>query len=246
MLWEGTGFVKIRYAVFVKKTWNRGWVHTVFSLQNATRTPTAMRSRFQAMTVTLLLLPLAGCFVQSKKGANGDDNVAISTPLGGMTVKTDSSDVQAKLGLPLYPGAVAEKKKDNDNGSADVNMNFGPFHLRVLAMGFTSTDSPDKVRAYYKKALAQYSDVIECRHKQAIGTPARTGLGLTCDDDNHVHSGSKVNVNDDADETELKAGSQSRQHIVSFKPQDGGTKFGLVALELPHGDDDKDSSKTAN
>jgi hypothetical protein len=206
-----------------------------------------MHVRLQTATAALLLMPLVGCYVSSKKGANGDDNVNISTPLGGMSVKTDTDAVQAKLGLPLYPGSIPEKKKDSDSSSADVNMNFGPFHLRVLAMGFSSTDSPDKVRDYYRKALAQYSDVIECRHNQPIGTPAKTGLGLTCDDDKRVTTGNvKINP-DDSSEIELKAGSASRQHIVSFKPKDGGTKFGLISLELPTGmDKDKDSGKTAN
>ena len=184
----------------------------------------------------LLLLPLAGCMVQSHKDANGDD-VNISTPLGGMSVKTDNASVQGKLGLPVYPGAVLEKKKGDDNGSADVNMNFGAFHLRVLAMGFTTPDDPAKVSSFYRKALSQYSDVIVCRNKQAVGKPVKTGLGLTCTDDNKVHAGAAET--DDSDETQLKAGSPSRQHIVSFKAQGNGTKFGLVSLELPRSDDGK-------
>jgi len=44
---------------------------------------------------------------------------------------------------------------------------------------------------------------------------------------------------------ELKAGSKVHQHIVEIDPDGGGTKFGLVALELPgkmfsdDGEDDK-------
>lgn len=191
-----------------------------------------MLLRRNVLTATLLLLPLAGCFVQSRKGAAGDNDVAISTPLGGMSVKTDSASVQNKLGLPLYPGAEPEKKSGNNSGSADVDMNFGAFHLRVLAMGFTSSDSPDKVSAFYRKALSQYSNVIECRHKQPIGKPEKTGLGLTCTDDNNAHTHTHDDGDDD-DETKLKSGSPSRQHIVSFKPNASGTKFGLVSLELP-------------
>jgi hypothetical protein len=195
-----------------------------------------MNRRISLMTSALLLLPLAGCMVQSRKSANGDD-VNISTPLGGMSVKTDSASVQNKLGLPLYPGAELEKKKGDDNGSADVNMNFGAFHLRVLAMGFTSPDNPGKVSDFYRKALSQYSDVIVCRKKQPVGTPVKTGLGLTCADDNKVHA--EATDSDDSGETELKAGSPSRQHIVSFKAEGTGTKFGLVSLELPRSDDGK-------
>ncbi len=196
-----------------------------------------MNLRLDLVVVPALLLSLSGCMVQSKKGAKGDD-VAISTPLGGMTVKTDPASVQDKIGLPLYPGAVPEKKNDHDNGSADVDMNFGAFHLRVLAMGFTSADSPEKVSAFYRKALSQYSDVIECQGHQAVGQPAKTGLGLTCADDNHVstHVVDSGKVRVIGNETELKAGSASRQHIVSYKAEGGGTHFGLIRLELPHGD----------
>jgi len=201
-----------------------------------------MHARLRLLVATVLILPLAGCFIQTKKDANGkESNVDIQTPLGGMTVKTDDAAVQAKLGLPVYPGAIPEQKKDNDESSADVNMNFGPFHLRVLAQGFTSTDSPDKVRAFYKKALGQYGDVIECQGKHAVdGSAARTAQGLTCDNDNHisVSNDKKKSIKFDGDEIELKAGSKSRQHIVGYEAKNGGTRFGLVALELPSDKDD--------
>lgn len=186
----------------------------------------------------LVLLPLAGCRVRSHRGDDGGKDVDIATPLGGLSVKTDSAAVQRKLGLPLYPGATPEQRKGEDNSSADVDMNFGAFHLRVLAMGFTSADAPDKVEAFYRTSLSQYSDVITCRHHQPVGKPERTGLGLTCTDDNHVHTGTRQNPDPDSDsEMELKAGSKSRQHIVSLQPEGTGTKFGLVSLELPRGDD---------
>ena len=193
-----------------------------------------MRLHLLRITTSLLLLPLAGCMVRSKKGTDGNSDVDISTPLGGMTVKTDSASVQNKLGVPLYPGAVAEKKSGSDNGSADVNMDFGSFHLRVLAMGFTSSDSPAKVSEFYRKALSQYSDVIACQHQKPVGTPVKTGLGLTCADDNHIHA--SVREGNDSEETALKAGSPSRQHIVSFRRDGSGTRFGLVSLELPNTD----------
>lgn len=190
------------------------------------------------IAVALVLLPLTGCMVRTGSGDKGDKDVDISTPLGGLSVKTDSGAVQKKLGIPLYPGAVPEQKKGDDQSSADVDMNFGMFHLRVLAMGFTTPDSPDKVRDFYRVALGQYSDVIECRHKRPIGKPERTGLGLTCSDDNHVQT--RELEKGDNDETELKAGSKSRQHIVSFQAHGGGTRFGLVSLELPRSDDKRE------
>ena len=38
---------------------------------------------------------------------------------------------------------------------------------------------------------------------------------------------------------ELKAGSKRHQHIVGFeRPKDGQTRFALVALDLPDGQDE--------
>jgi len=194
-----------------------------------------------------LVLSLAGCFVQTKKDANGKENVDIQTPLGGMSVKTHNNDVQAKVGLPLYPGAVPEKGDKNDDSTADVNMNFGPFHMRVLAMGFTTTDSPDKVRDFYMKPLAQYGTVLVCKDKRPLGPSTKTDLGLTCADDNHVSTKAdgSTKFEPTKGEIELKAGSPKRQHLVSYEAKNGGTKFGLVYLELP-GKDDDDDKKGAN
>jgi hypothetical protein len=68
----------------------------------------------------------------------------------------------------------------------------------------------------------------------------RTAEGLGCDNEKD----NRVRVNEDmSGKTELKAGSKQHQHIVAIDPEEGGTKFGLVALDLPGrlsvGDDDK-------
>lgn len=171
---------------------------------------------------------LGGCHVSSDK--HGDsDNVKISTPFGGMQVKTDNATVLQEIGLPEYPGATLVKN-DKDKGAADVNFSFGSFHLKVNAASYRTTDSPDMVMAFYRKALAKYGDVIECRNYKTVGTPARTSEGLTCDD----NSGHHISVSDDlTGKSQLKTGSKQHQHIVEIDQDGSGTKFGLVALDLP-------------
>ena len=187
-----------------------------------------------AATTLLLLLVTQGCHISSR-GANGKEDVDISTPLGGLAVKTDPAAVLGKIGLPPYPGAVPVKDQGNDKDSADVNLSFGSFRLRVLALGFQTGDDRSKVEAVYRKALQQYSDVIACQDESPIGQPAKTGLGLTCKGDRHVHT----DLHDDAvakasdHDLTLKAGSPSRQHMVSMRALDSGTHFSLVALDLP-------------
>ncbi len=173
-------------------------------------------------------LSAAGCRVDSNKQGDSE-NVKIATPFGGMQVKTNNAAVQSGIGLPDYPGATIVKK-DKDNGAADINMSFGSFQLRVKAVSYHTTDSPEKVQAFYKNALHRFGDVIECTDSRAVGTPTQTAEGLTCEKDRHEHG----SVDEDlSKKLQLKAGSPQHQHIVAIEPESDGTKFGLVALDLP-------------
>ncbi|MDQ2833240.1 MAG: hypothetical protein M3Y50_05715 [Acidobacteriota bacterium] len=187
-----------------------------------------MRVKFTAMMAVLVMVVVSGCRVENdRRGDN--ENVKIATPFGGMTVKTNDATVMEGLGLPLYPGAELMKKKDKDDGAADVNLSFGKFQLRVKAASYRTPDAPDKVTAFYRKALGRFGDVIECQDHHPVGTPARTAEGLTCEDhDDHVHR-----TGADTSKMELKAGSKQHQHIVAIDPEGSGTKMGLVALDLP-------------
>ena len=171
---------------------------------------------------------MSGCRIESDK--HGDnDNVKIATPFGGMSVKTNDAAVVEGLGLQVYPGAELVKK-DKNNGAADVNMSFGSFQLRVKAASYRTQDSPDQVTAFYRKALGRYGDVILCQNDKPVGSSTQTAEGLTCDNE----KGNHISVNDDmSGKMELKAGSKLHQHIVAIDPEGNGTKFGLVALDLP-------------
>ena len=188
---------------------------------------------------SLACLLLSGCHVIEHKNGN-HDNVDIGTPFGSMHVKTNDATDTSAIGLALYPGAIPVKGDgDNDSSSADINMSFGGFHLGVKAASFQTPDPQDKVLAFYRKDLsARYGDVIECHDDHAVGSPTRTSQGLTCDDKG---SHGKINVNTSDRDLELRAGSELHQHIVGVKAHNGGTKIGLVALDLPSHLSDHDS-----
>lgn len=208
------------------------------------------KHRFAGLMVLGVVLS-SGCRVESDK--HGDrENVKIATPFGGMEVKTNNATVEQGLGLPIYPGAELVKKSDkgdkNNDGAADVNFSFGGFQLRVKAASYRSDDGQEKVTAFYRKALGRYGDVIECQNDKPVSAMTRTAEGLTCADDQKNH----IKMDKDLSEKmELKAGSQQHQHIVAIDREEGGTKFGIVALDLPghitfggkSGDDDKDHDK---
>jgi hypothetical protein len=180
-----------------------------------------------------MLLPLAGCHVTDNKNGK-DDNVKIDSPFGSMHIQTNDAVDTAAIGLTAYPGATAWKNdsaenKNHDNGSANINMSFGDFHLGVKATSLRSTDSQDKILAFYRKDLGRYGDVIECRNNTPVGQPTHTSQGLTCDKDNQNH----ISTGDSNNQLELRAGSATHQHIVGLESKDGAIKIGLVMLDLP-------------
>lgn len=184
------------------------------------------------------LVALTGCHVDANKN-NGNDKVNISTPFGGMSVKTNEAAVGEGVGLAVYPGATLIKK-EHDDGAADVNMTFGSFHLGVKALSYRTQDDPAKVLAFYRQGMTKFGTVIQCQGNQPVGTPDTTQDGLTCADDDHSHP--QIHIDEDSGHEQLKAGSRRHQHIVSVSQKDGYTKIGMVALDLPGKFIDGDSS----
>ena len=180
--------------------------------------------------LTAVAIPSAGCRVEHS-GQGDDKDVKIATPFGGMQVKTNEAVVPGEIGLPIYPGASEVRKSNDTGGAADVNMNFGSFQMRIKAVSYQTPDAPDKVEAFYRDALGHFGDVIACRNNHAVGAPAQTSEGLSCDNS----KGNHITVEETGDSTklQLKAGSKQHRHIVAIEPRGSGTKFGLVALDLP-------------
>jgi hypothetical protein len=205
-------------------------------------TPLKPRSLRLLALAPLACLLLAGCRVSEHK--NGDNkDVDIQTPFGSTSIKTNGKADVSAIGISPYPGAVPVKDHDSedDSSNADINLSFGSFHLGVKAASFQTPDQPDKVLAFYRKDLARYGDVIECKGDTAVGQPTHTAQGLTCDTKQHNHISTHDHSGNDL---ELRAGSEQRQHIVGVEAKDGGTKIGLVALDLPshlNGHESKDS-----
>lgn len=190
--------------------------------------------RVAAATCLIVVGITAGCNVEVNKGGNGENkDVKIATPLGGIAVKTNQTDAQ-DLGLPAYPNARIAEGKEGDK-SANVNLGFGPFELRVKVVTYTTPDPRDEVLSFYRKALGVYGDVITCEGDKAIGAPAITKEGLSCNDTESSHQ----NLTTGDRGIQLKAGSRHHQHLVVFDDHGSETRFSLVALDLPHSSDGK-------
>lgn len=172
--------------------------------------------------------------------------LALASPILGFAQNSDfdlnvhaNSHATAKdIGLPIYPGATPFKDKGSDSSSADLGFFLNSFHFSVKAVSFVTTDSPERVLAFYKKPMARFGEVLECDHGKPVGSLTRTKSGLTCGDQKKGHI--TVNGTDSDSDHELRAGTPEQFRIVGVNSiEKGKTKFGLVALELPKDEDKK-------
>jgi hypothetical protein len=165
---------------------------------------------------------------EKKDGKN--KNVDISTPFGDLKVhnQADAKDT----GLPVFPNSH-EKPGDNsdDNKSANVNLSFGKFGLKIAVVTYETDASPDKVLAYYRNEVGKYGKILECKG----GSIGNVNIDHNDKNDKELHCDS----HGDADVTELKVGSNSLQRIVAVKPSGKGTEFSLVYVRTQGTDKDE-------
>ena len=150
---------------------------------------------------------LCGCKVQKQdEGAN--KKVDISTPVGSLHVNTqvDPKDT----GIAVYPGAT-RAEDDESKHAANLSIDSSVFGVKVVAIKYHSDDPPDKLLGFYRKQLRAYGDVTECHGS------------VTFERGNMICKGSES-----PNETHLVTGTEERHHIVSVKPDGGGSKFSLV------------------
>jgi len=182
------------------------------------------------LLAVLCVLP-ACSITTSDKGKDGDTRVDIKSPVGNLHV-SEQADIR-DAGLTLYPGATpAPKEKGDDEKSANVNLSFPGFSLKVVATEFISEDAPDKIIAYYDKELQKYGKPIQCRgawsggHVESSPGKEEGSKPVSC---GNTGSGDSV---------ELKVGTEGNQHIVAVKPNAKGTRFALVYVRTHTGKDE--------
>lgn len=177
--------------------------------------------------------PVGDIHVQKSGKDEQDKSVDIRTPFGGLQVRTN--DVAAKdTGLTIYPGARQAPSTEHDDSQANVNIATAWFGVKVVALKFESDDSPDKIVDFYKKEMAKYGRVLQCKNgKEVAGgdnAASDDSEALTCRDHDKNSHGLNINMSE-GDTTELKVGTKSRQRIVAVKPSGNGAHFDLVYVQ---------------
>ena len=179
------------------------------------------RSAGIALSVSFALAVLAGCSISTHRdGATGKDkDVDIRTPLGSISVHKGATDAK-EAGLSPYPGAQLQQDFDDHDGGANVNISSPFFGLKVVALKFQSDDAPEKVLAFYRKDMAKYGNVVDCKGGFTMAFHRHDkDSQVTCED----HNGSDGRYRE-----ELKVGTENNQRIVAIKPNGSGTQFAMV------------------
>ncbi len=143
-----------------------------------------------------------------------------------------NAEASAKdVGLPIYPGARPHKEKGDDSESVKMGLWGGSFAFKLAVVKLESNDSPQKVAAFYKRALAKYGTVLDCStasSQTGDKEESESSKKLTCEDDKPKPG-----------EMEFKAGTKEKQHIVGIEPNGTGAVFQLVYVESPDSDKKK-------
>jgi hypothetical protein len=161
-------------------------------------------------------LALAGVYLVSQPcSAQEREKEGMGVVLSG---KAGAKDV----GLPIYPGSRPHKDESNDSQSGRLGLWGGGSGFKLALVKMDTGDSPGKVAAFYKKALAKYGKVLDCSDASRVQSDAEEGDSsktLTCGDDKPEKG-----------EILFKSGTKEKQHIVSIQPNGQGSFYQLVAL----------------
>lgn len=78
----------------------------------------------------------------------------------GAEFREDASLVE--IGLPAYPGAVAQQDREQDKAALTLGLWGGAFGFKLQVRKFMSSDDIGAISDFYVKALSQHGKVLDC------------------------------------------------------------------------------------
>ena len=175
------------------------------------------RRPFGVVILGLIFLAALPLGAQDKKGSGKTDSDMDQEGFGIVASKRAGAK---DVGLPMYPGAREHKDKSEDSPAVKFGLWGGNSGFKLAVLKLESNDGPEKVAAFYRKALSKYGKVLDCRGSSTVTTGGNKGSSsdeLGCDDDKPENG-----------ELVLKAGTKQEQHVVGIKSSGGLTLFQLV------------------
>jgi hypothetical protein len=167
-----------------------------------------------ALLASLLALS-TGCSIDVQRERAEGKDVEIRTPVADLSVKTEVPSPD--IGLAPYPQA-RPLGSDDEPSNANVNISSSLFGVNVQAAKYETDDAVEPVAAFYRRELAKFGDVTECR-----GRDLEFRKGGT--------AGPQCGARTSRDEVQLGAGTDGDEHIVVVKPRGTGAEVSLVAVK---------------
>lgn len=220
-----------------------------------------VRFSVRAAKLTLFLLAITALGLSSQASGQTPDkkSQAADKNLGQAADKNDknkdthksvgfnlSADANQKdLGLPFYPGAKPYKGTDDSESGLNASFQGGSDAFKLVVMKLQSSDSPDKIAAFYRKALSKYGTVLDC--SKSTGEKGKNGGSKNeSDKNNNDDKNSKSNAlscEDDHDTKEgysYRSGTKTNMHVVGIEPNGKSTVISLVYVKSPEEKGSKD------
>jgi hypothetical protein len=188
-----------------------------------------MRLAFLFVAGVGLFLSACNLDIKEKEGKEGSKNVSINSSLGNLKVRTDEVN-PADTGLTVYPGSQLKPKDDrNNDNKANVDINTPWFGLKVVALTYTTDESPEKVWNYYRDEMTKkWGKPLECKSGSTdLDKKKQNKNDLDCREEQ-----SGIHIDADNSRMELKVGTEDRQHVVAVKREGGKTQYSLVYVTV--------------
>lgn len=140
----------------------------------------------------------------------------------GVDISVRDEATPGDAGLPTYPGSKPYKDADQTSSSANIGFSIPGFGLTVVAMNLESDDKPERVAAFYRKALSKYGHVLDCSDAAKNKQRSRDEVaeGIVCDADDPG-----------ANSIVYKVGTNANHRIAAIRPHGSGTRFSLVHVD---------------
>jgi hypothetical protein len=162
--------------------------------------------------VALAAMALVAVCGANETSSRNDFSLAVN-----VTDEAKASDA----GLPHYPGSKPYRENDQSSSGANIGLATNLFGVKVVAMNLETADRPERVAAFYRRALAKYGKVVECTaDAPRNSSPPEDGDDVACDADDPGEN-----------KVVYKVGTEDNQRLAAIRTHGSGTRFSLVHVD---------------
>jgi hypothetical protein len=115
---------------------------------------------FRSFFVIAFGIALAISAIAAPQDANNnrdkDKHLDVQSSVGDLHLGADAD--ARKAGLPLYPGALPSRDKDNED-AVNLGLFTEAFGVKLVVAKYESSDAPAKVIDYYREHMKRYGKV---------------------------------------------------------------------------------------